>query len=184
MAAVNPGDDTITEEGRAALRDWLATAPEEPHFQIEGILRTFFGDQARPAEQADSMMTTAEMARSMLAEMLDFVDEYLDEGGPLWMLEGGGGPEGERLEFHGRPMFPELLHVVALVIDVTTRLLEAVDHFFSDAADQVASWPTTNDPSITPHARLERIRARRTRGEAAVQEPKGRSALERSRFPA
>lgn len=119
---------TITDQGRAALRDWLATAPEEPHFQIEGILRTFFADQARPEALADSMVTTAEMARSMLAEMLSFVDEYLEEGGPLWMLERGvGGPDGERLEFHGRPMLPERLHAVALAIDVTTQLLGTVD---------------------------------------------------------
>jgi DNA-binding PadR family transcriptional regulator len=155
---------TITDAGRAALRDWLATEPQEPHFQIEGVLRTFFGDRGRPAELAGSMLTTAEMARSMLDEMLDFVDEYLEEGGPLWMLEHEvGGPEEERLEFHDRPMFPERLHVVALAIDVTTQLLETVDRFFSDAADRVASWPTTSDHSITPatRARLERIRSRR-----------------------
>ncbi len=170
---------TITEAGRAALRDWLATTPEEPHFQIEGVLRTFFGDQATPAELANSMAHTAEMARQMQTEMLDFVDEYLEVEGPLGMLEQEvGGPDRERLEFHGRPMFPERLHVVALAIDVTTQLLEVVESFFSDAADHVASWPTTNDPSITPstRARLERVRARRSPSEAAVQQPKGRSA--------
>ena len=54
------------------------------------------------------------------------------EGGPLWMLEHGvGGPEAERLEFRGRVMFPERLHVVATVIDITTSLLSTVDQFGS-----------------------------------------------------
>lgn len=154
---------TITEAGRAALSDWLTTEPQEPHFQIEGVLRTFFGDHGEPQELTTSMLATAEKARSMLGEMLAFVDEYLEEGGPLWMLEQGmGGSEDERLQFHGRPMFPERLHVVALAIDVTTQLLDTVDRYFSETADQVASWPTTSDSSITPdtRARLEHIRDR------------------------
>lgn len=120
------------------------------------------------------MMTTAEKARSMLGEMLTFVEEYLEEGGPLWMLEHGtGGPEDERLQFHDRPMYPERLHVVALAIDLTTQLLDTVDRYFSEAADQVASWPTTSDSSITPNtrARLEQIRDRHNRPPA--QPPRG-----------
>lgn len=159
---------TITDAGRAALRDWLGSHPqEEPHFQIEGVLRTFFGDQATPDELANTMLATAQMARLMLDEMVGFVDEYLQEEGPLWMLEHDvSGPDGDRLEFLGRPMYPERLHAVALAIDVTTQLLEVVDGFFSHAAGEVAAWPTTTDSSITPstRARLERIQARRGAG--------------------
>lgn len=155
---------TITQAGRTALRDWLATKPEEPHFQIEGVLRAFFGDQGDRDELEASMRATADMARSMREEMLGFVDEYLQEQGPLWMLEHGvGGPDEDRLEFHNRPIFPERLHVVALAIDITTQLLEALDGFFTDAASHVSSWPNTTDASITPATRdrLERIRSRR-----------------------
>ncbi len=51
------------------------------------MLRTFFGDQGTRDDLVTSMHTTAEMARSMLEEMLGFVEEYLEEGGPLSMLE-------------------------------------------------------------------------------------------------
>lgn len=154
---------TITDAGRAAFRDWLATEQEEPHFQIEGVLRTFYGDWSEPDELVASMRATAEAARSMLGEMRGFVAEYLEEGGPLWMLEQGvGGPRDDRIEFHGRPIFPERLHAVALAIDVTTRLLETIDGFFTEAAGEVADWPSTSDPSITPRTRerLERIHSR------------------------
>jgi len=154
---------TITDLGRAALAEWLASKPEEPQFRVEGILRSFFGDQGTPQQLASSMQTTAESARSMLDEMLGFVDEYLEEGGPLWMLEQGiSEPGGDRIEFHGRPMYPERLHVVALAIDVTTQLLETIHSYFEDAADRVASWPSTTDISITPETRqrLERVQSR------------------------
>jgi PadR family transcriptional regulator AphA len=152
---------TITDTGRSALTVWLATEPEEPHFQIEGVLRTFFGDQGSPGDLLASMRITATTARSMLEEMFAFVEEYLEEGGPMSMLEQGQG-SADHLEFHGRPMFPERLHSVALAIDVTTQLLETLDVFFTEAAEHVASWPDTADPSITPQtrARLESIRAR------------------------
>ena len=144
---------TITDAGRAALRDWLASKPEEPHFQIEGILRTFFADVGTHEQLASAMLSTAQSARSMVDEMHGFVDDYLADGGPLWMLEHGvGGPDDERLEFHGRPMFPERLHVVALAIDITTQLLATLDEFFTDAAATVSAWPSISDLSITPPA--------------------------------
>lgn len=152
---------TITDAGRAALTDWLATEPEEPHFQIEGALRAFFGDQGSVGDMVASMRSTARSARSMLVEMFGFVEEYLEEGGPLWLLEQGLGAE-HRLEFHGRTMFPERLHSVAFAIDVTTQLLETLELFFSEAAEQVATWPGTSDSAVTPatRARLESIRSR------------------------
>ncbi|MBA3251858.1 MAG: PadR family transcriptional regulator [Geodermatophilaceae bacterium] len=154
---------TITATGRSALRDWLATEPEEPHFQIEGVLRTFFGDQGSREELGAAMRATAGMARSMLEEMAGFAAEYLEEGGPLWMLERGVGEAADGpLHFHGRPMFPERLHVVALAMDVTTRLLHDVERFFAEVSREVARWPDRADVSMVPatRARLERIRSR------------------------
>jgi hypothetical protein len=40
------------------------------------------------------------------------------------MHDGAGARDAGQLEFHGRPMFPERLHVVALAIDVTTKAAE------------------------------------------------------------
>jgi PadR family transcriptional regulator, regulatory protein AphA len=152
----------ITGAGRRALRAWLATDPEEPHLQVEGVLRAFYGNHAGPQELASSMRATAASAREMLSELRGFVDEYLDGGGPVELLERGVGGPGGRREFHGRELYPERLHTVALAIDVTTRLLETVDDFFTTTAEEVADWPSTDDPVLTPatRARLERIRAR------------------------
>lgn len=98
---------------------------------------------------------TAAAAREMLAEMQGFAAEYLEEGGPISMLEAGvSGPGQDREEFHGRPMYVERrLHAVALAIDVTTRLLATLEEGAQEVATEVADWPSTSDPSLTPATR-------------------------------
>lgn len=145
----------ITPTGRRALRAWLATEPEEPHLQVEGILRAFYADHAGPAELTASMRTTAAWAQQMLGELRGFAQEYLAAGGPVEMLEGTA-PRGE---FGGRQMYPERLHAVALALDVTARLLQTIEDFFTTTAEEVADWPGTSDTTLTPatRARLERV---------------------------
>lgn len=156
---------TITQAGEAALREWLATEPIEPRFEIEGILRIFYADQGTSQDLISSLRATESSAAEMLNEMLGFVNEYLDEGGPLWMLENGvGGPGQDRLEYHGRVQYPERLHVIARVIDITTQLLANLVEFAQTTAAEVADWPTTTDPTLTASTRqvLEAIRDRNT----------------------
>jgi DNA-binding PadR family transcriptional regulator len=154
---------TITGAGEAALTAWLATEPESPRFEIEGVLRVFYGDHGTVDDLVVAMETTAAHARDMLDEMLGFVDEYLDPDGPLAMLEAGvGDASSGRIEFRGRVMFPERLHVIARVIDITTRLLATIEQFASATADEARDWTTTTDPAITESTRhlLEAIRDR------------------------
>ncbi len=153
---------TITESGLAALREWQATPPEEPHLQIEGVLRAFHADRADPADLQSGMESTARAAGEMLAELRGYVGEYLAEGGPLEMLEQRVGGPGERREFGGRAMFPERLPGVAMSVDVTTRLLEVVERFFDSEAEELADW-YAEDPGAAAartRTRLEGILAR------------------------
>ncbi len=162
---------TITDAGVDALGEWLSSAPQEPHFEIEGLVRLFHGSHGTVTDLAAAMDATADAAREMLDEMLGFVDEYLADGGPLWMLEHGvanasvseGTPP---MEFAGRPMFPGRLHVVALVIESTTSLLASVETFARSTASEVRGWASTTDSAATPatRARLEAIRRRHGRG--------------------
>jgi DNA-binding PadR family transcriptional regulator len=149
---------TITQAGREALARWLATPPEEPHLQIEGVLRVFYANLGGSADLHRSMATTAEQAGSMLAILRGFVREYLAEGGPMDMLEQGVGAAGERRTFAGRTMFPERLPSVALALDITTRLLEEVERFFDVEAATVRQGQL-DDPAAT-RRRLEEILAR------------------------
>jgi PadR family transcriptional regulator AphA len=154
----------ITEAGRIALREWMRTPPEEPHIQIEGVLRAFVADQGSPEDLAAALKATGDSARAMLADLYGFVDEYLGDGGPLDMLERGvGGPSDTRLEYLGRPMYPERLHGIALVVDITSRILEIVAQFSEETVNEARAWTSTTEPSLTPatRARLEAIQSRR-----------------------
>ena len=153
---------TITPAGRAALRAWLATEPEEPRIEIEGLVRMFYGDQGSVEDMLRSIDATRRKSRLMLDALLGFVDEYLEPDGPLSMLEAGGGAGTSAPTFHGRPQFPERLHVVALVLQATTGILAETDQTLGAIADEVRRWPSTTDTAITPltRARLERIRHR------------------------
>jgi DNA-binding PadR family transcriptional regulator len=154
----------ITPQGRAALRHWRSTTPEEPHFEIEGILRLFFADRGTPEELTASMNSTANATRAMIDELVEYVDEYLEVRGPMWMLEHGVGGPGERLEFHGREVIPERLHVVTLVLEATTAMLAHLQQFAEDLAHETRKWESTTDPALTPHTRrrLENISRRHT----------------------
>lgn len=149
----------ITAAGRQALREWLATQPEEPQFHVEGILRAFYADRGDVADLVASLEATGEMARAMRGELVQFVVEYLEDGGPLAMLEAGVGGPGDRREFHGRPMYPERLHVVALAVEALTRLYATIDEFCVNASAEAADWASPTDPALTrgTRRRLERI---------------------------
>jgi DNA-binding PadR family transcriptional regulator len=149
---------TITPAGREALASWLATPPEEPHLQIEGVLRVFYANLGGSADLHRSMAATAEQAGSMLAALRGFVREYLAEGGPMDMLEQGVGGAGDRRAFAGRTMFPERLPSVALALDITTRLLEEIEGFF-DAQARFIGRGQEPDPAAT-RRRLEEVLAR------------------------
>lgn len=153
---------SITPKGEAALRAWLASEPEEPHFEIEGMLRLFHASHGSTGELVKSMHATADAAIAMRDELVAYAAEYLEEGGPLWMLEHDLGGANERIEWHGRMMYPERLHVVALVIDGSTRLLDALASFATNTAAEARGWEAPTDPSITAdtRARLEAVRDR------------------------
>lgn len=143
----------ITESGRDALRNWLSTPPQHPQFHVEGVLRAFFGDTGEIGDLVASLQATAEAAHEMEAELAGYVAEYLDPGGPMAMFETGRGGPGERLEYHGRPMFPERLPVVALAIEITVQLLATLGEFCETAAEEVATWPSTTHPSLAEPTR-------------------------------
>ena len=152
---------TITPSGRSAFRSWLQTEPGEPRLEIEGLVRMFYGDQGSVADMSAAIEATRLQARSMLDSLLAFVDEYLEPGGPLSMLETRrGGAADEWPLFHGRQQFPDRLHVVALVLETATTLLADLDASLGAIEQEVRTWQSTVDSTVTPltRARLERVR--------------------------
>ena len=152
---------TITAAGRKALRDWLDSEPEEPQLHIEGLLRLFNADRSTPTALVASATATAAAARKALAALATIAAEYLEPDGPMDLLEGGQGGTQDRREFHGRPVLPERLPVVALTADLTSELLEHVDHMFTELATTASALSSLDDVSASEtRRRLEAVVSR------------------------
>jgi PadR family transcriptional regulator, regulatory protein AphA len=136
---------TITAAGREALHRWLDSEPEQPQFHIEGLLRVFNADRSTPTALVAASTATARAARESLAELAAIADEYLDPGGPMELLERGEGGADDRREFHGRPVLPERLPVVAITLGLTSELLEHVDRLFSELAAEASTWHSLDE---------------------------------------
>jgi DNA-binding PadR family transcriptional regulator len=144
----------ITSAGRRALRAWMRTEPGVPGFEVEGIVRMFFGDQASVEDLLMSMRTTGELAGDAVLELCEIVKDYFVTGGP----------------------FPERLHVVALAADLLTDLLDRIESYAREAAVEVAGWETTRGRGLTDdaRARFEAILARGQRiARARAEHPVG-----------
>lgn len=152
----------ITDDGRDALERWLATTPDEPQLHVESVLRAFYADRGSTDDLTSSLARSAEDARQVLRDIAAIVAEYRSDGGPLALLEAGAGGPGQRVRFRGRPMFPERLHAVALSLEMIATMMGAVETVCGQLADEVADWPATDDPTLTPatRARLTRLAAR------------------------
>ncbi|HLG01894.1 MAG TPA: PadR family transcriptional regulator [Acidimicrobiia bacterium] len=139
----------ITVDGREALRLWLDTPPAGPRLEIEGLVRTFFGDAGSPEALRRSMQVTAAEARVARDDLVALVEDYLETGGP----------------------FPQRLHVIAMSADLITDLLGRISGFFEEADAEVASWSSTEDLGMTKATlgRLESIAQRATRARRADQ---------------
>lgn len=152
----------ITPAGEEALAAWLGSEARPPQFEVEGLLRLFHGSFAEPADLVATLESTAAEATAMCDELTGYAAEYLEPGGPVDLLQGGEGGPGERVEWRGRTVYPERLHVIAMVIDGTTRMLEALATFASGAAAEIRGWDSTTEgsPDAT-RARLEAVVSRR-----------------------
>ncbi|MGH2778624.1 MAG: PadR family transcriptional regulator [Actinomycetota bacterium] len=131
---------TITSAGRNALQAWLRTEPSGPVVQMEGMLRLFFADHGGVDDLAGSLAATARGAREGINDMLGFVDEYLETGGP----------------------FPDRLHLVAMAMELYLRTLSEIEDFCATASSEVAEWETTVGLGLTDATRdrLKKIRDR------------------------
>lgn len=158
---------TITAAGREALAQWLDSEPEGPQLHIEGLLRLFNADRSSTTALVAAATSTARAARESLVELAAIAAEYLEPGGPMELLERGEGGADDRRQFHGRPVLPERLPVVALTADLTSDLLEHIDRMFSALATEASTWQSLGDvqPAET-RRRLQAVVSRSTRSDA------------------
>jgi DNA-binding PadR family transcriptional regulator len=131
----------ITDAGRDALRDWLATEPAPPRFVNESVLRLLFADQAG----VEQLLGTLETLRKQLEEQHEYGRELM-----RGYLDGNDAP------------FPERAHLASLFADLYDRLFVAFEGWTDDTLAEVSRWSTTRDLGLTPPSkkRLRRMLGR------------------------
>jgi DNA-binding PadR family transcriptional regulator len=127
----------ITDEGREALRAWLATDSGMPRFQNEPLLRLILADQG----------TAADLHRTLASLRAHVADRRRE------------GVEQMRPYLAGEGLYQERAHLVTLAGDLVNRLLDTLDDWASDVAELTADWPTTVDNGLSEDVRkiLERL---------------------------
>ena len=118
----------ITVAGRASLRDWLATEPAPPRFELEPLLRLLYADHGDKRDALAAIDSTRAWARAEAESGLTQLEGYRADGGP----------------------FPERLHIVVPFADLYVRLVEAVADWAAETRAGVESWPHTRDLGATP----------------------------------
>ena len=124
---------TITDEGRTALRGWMATTPQPPMLEAEALLRLLFAENG----SIDDLMAALDQMADDAAEMYDQVvtinTGYLD----------------------GLHPFPQRTHLSVLFATFQLELFDLIVNWVDFAKAEIATWPTTEGLGMT--ARTEAI---------------------------
>jgi DNA-binding PadR family transcriptional regulator len=128
---------TITDAGRTALREWLATPPRPPTLEVEAFVRLWLADQGTPGDLASALRTTAAAARASVADAAVLAETYLAGDGA----------------------FPERAHLNALVAEMLTDVLGVIAGHCERASEEVEGWDTTVGRGLDEgtRARLARV---------------------------
>ena len=133
---------TITDEGRTALKGWMATTPQPPVLEAEALLRLLFAENG----SIDDLMAALDQMAADAAEMYDQVvtinTGYLDGSHP----------------------FPQRTHLSVLFATFQLELFELIIRWVDFAKAEVATWPTTEGLGMTERteAILHSIREQRS----------------------
>lgn len=127
---------SITEEGRAALRDWLSTPVSPFAMDFEAMIRLFVA----PLGTKEQILTTLDQVRDDAREMLRF----------------GGEVKEEFLE--GIAITQDQVHIRALAVDFFISLLNTVDAWAERTLDEIGSWEDLSPDGKRERA-LDKIRA-------------------------
>ena len=112
----------ITDEGREALREWLATKPAPPRFEMEPILRLAYLDQGGVPEALAAVAVMRDWASAHLERGREQLRDHIATGGP----------------------FPDRQHITAVVAPLLAGLYETIVEWAVSAEKEISSWDDTH----------------------------------------
>lgn len=138
---------SITDDGHAALRTWMATTPEPPVLEAEALLRLLFADLGTIDDAHAAIDRFEADAEDALRQVLQINAGYLE----------------------GEHPFPERTHVSVLFATFQVELFEAIIRWAEFARNEVGTWPTTEGLGMTDRTR--QILEDMTRGRSDLTAP-------------
>jgi DNA-binding PadR family transcriptional regulator len=133
---------TITDDGRAALKAWMATETQPPVLEAEALLRLLFADHGTIENAMAALDQLAADAAETYEQVLSINAGYLD----------------------GEHPFPERVHVSVLFATFQLELFDVIMRWSEFAKAEIAAWPTTEKLGMTDRTRelLEAMTQRRS----------------------
>ena len=126
----------ITDEGRAALREWLGSSPIEPlQIESEAVLRVTFGENGT----TEDTLATLQTMREQLADQAEFIVGIA------------------RQYIEGRGPFPQRLHQISLIGRFLAMQIQAADEWAAWAQEQVAQWGDARASLVESLQRLDAV---------------------------
>lgn len=122
---------TITDEGRRALREWLATPSGPPRLELEPLLRLTFADQGELPD-----------AQAAVAALRDWAAALRTDG--MAVLRGYQA---------GEAPFPERLHINVLTACFHKAIYDATIDFCDLARKEIAGWELTDGLGLAERTR-------------------------------
>lgn len=141
----------ITDEGRAALSEWMTTTPQPPVLEAEALLRLLFAENGTNDDLIAALDSMADDAAELYEQVVAINTGYLD----------------------GEHPFPDRTHLSVLFATFQLELFDLIVRWVDFAKSEIAGWPTTHGLGMTDRteAILHGIEERRSALEAPRQSP-------------
>ena len=118
---------TITDEGRTALTEWMATSPQPPMLEAEALLRLLFAENGTVDDLTAALDQMAADAAEMYEQVVTINTGYLD----------------------GEHPFPQRTHLSVLFATFQLELFDLIIKWVDFAKSEIATWPTTEGLGMT-----------------------------------
>ena len=128
---------SITDRGREALREWLATETAPQRLESEPHMRVLYANYGTPDDLLATIDRIERDAEETIHHYATLCDEYA----------------------RGDGLFPDRIHVNALLATLSIAQARAAAEWTQWARDAVSEWTTTATPDIDWAVRTIRERA-------------------------
>ncbi len=122
---------SITDAGRAALADWLGTAPAPPTVEAEMLVRTLLADQGTITDFRRALENTTVRTLETLSAAVALGEDLLETGGP----------------------FPQRLHLTERAVAFYGEFLKLVIDWCDETMAVTSTWPDTQCIGLDDAAR-------------------------------